>query len=67
VAGVVCVALAFWQLPLAHQRGILLHELGHLALERPHTEADADREARRRFGVRIGYRSSRWGRRLEYA
>ena len=68
VRRVVCIARAFWRLPRRHQRGVLFHELGHLALgPRRHSEAAADRAAHRHYDVHIRYRSSaRWGERLEY-
>ncbi len=64
---IVCAARAFWALPARHQVGVLVHELGHLALGPGHPggERAADAEARRRFGVRIRYRDTRWGRRLQ--
>lgn len=65
-AGVICVAGAFTRLPWRHRAGLLAHELGHLALgDRAHSERDADRAARQLFGLRVGYRDTRWGRRLQ--
>jgi hypothetical protein len=68
VHGVVCIAKALWRIPARYQRGVLFHELGHMALApAAHTEAAADREAERRYGVRIQHRDTRWGRRLQDA
>lgn len=66
--GRICVAGAFYSLPMGHQLGLILHELGHMAFKGRHTEAQADRAAVRRFGIPIRYRSTkRWGRRLQWA
>lgn len=41
--GVVCVAPAFYDLPAEFQAGILIHELGHIALAgQKHNEHQAD-------------------------
>lgn len=66
----ICVAGAFRDLPEAHQRGILLHELGHLLLidtNPEHSERDADVVAISRYKRKIEYKDSEFGRRLQWA
>lgn len=68
-AGVICVARVFFALPTEHQRGILAHELGHMMLANRarHTERDADLAASAYLGVRVRYRNTVWGNRLQWA
>jgi hypothetical protein len=64
----ICVAQAFDALPEPYQRGLLAHEVGHLLLgEGPHSEAAADAAVRKALGVRVRYKDTRWGERLQYA
>lgn len=63
--GVVCHANAARRLDAAWQRGLVAHELGHLAvgLDRSHDERDADRVGGLVAGVRVerrGPRSLEW-------
>lgn len=65
--GVLCVARAFYRLPLGHRLGLIVHEVGHLELQgRPHSELQADQAAFRRYGIRVQYRNTRWGRHLQW-
>ncbi len=65
--GIICVARAFERLPERFKLGILYHEAGHLLLDdADHSEAEADEAAERTFGVRIVYRDSAYGPRLQY-
>lgn len=66
----ICVAGAFFTLPIEHQRGLILHELGHIALQDinpDHSERDADVIAHQRYKVKVEYRSTEHGRRLQWA
>jgi len=64
----ICVADAFFDLPRRHQRGLMAHELGHLLQgDRRHSEADADHAVHQMLGIKVRYRDSRYGRRLQYA
>ncbi len=63
----ICVAEAFDALPESHQRGLLAHEIGHLLLgPGAHTEVEADAAVLRALGVRVRYKDTRWGKRLQY-
>ncbi len=67
---IICVARAFDDLPSEHQRGLIFHELGHLALldSHPnHSEREADVVVGYRYRVKIEYRDSEHGRRLQWA
>ncbi len=67
---IICVARAFDTLPEAHQRGLIFHELGHLALidlHPNHSEREADEVAKYRYRTKIEYRDSEFGRRLQWA
>ncbi len=67
---VICVARAFDTLPLEYQRGLIFHELGHLALldlHPNHSEREADLVAWYRYRVKIEYQNSEHGRRLQWA
>ena len=61
--GTICVANAFFSLPLEFRWGILYHELGHLA--GAEGEMEADRRAEELFGVRIERVDSRYGSNLQ--
>jgi hypothetical protein len=64
---VICVARAFWKLPIGHQMGLIAHEIGHiLAGEREHREYKADEAANRYFGIDIKYKDSEYGYFLQY-
>lgn len=58
----ICIAPALLSLPGRFRWAILLHELGHLGLREPHTEAQADRAGGALAGVtvhRANYREAR--------
>jgi len=63
--GQICVADAFLDLPIEIRLGILLHELGHLALGNRGTETDADHMAREISGIEVYREDSEHGKRLE--
>jgi hypothetical protein len=67
---VICVAHAFFVLPPSYRYGILLHELGHLALLKKgidaHTETDADIAGGELAGVSILRRPYQDQKRIEY-
>jgi hypothetical protein len=64
-AKTICVARAFDDLPVQHQDGIVLHEIGHLLAGKRATEQDADIAIRKLTGIRIYYIDSRYGNQLE--
>jgi len=64
--GVICVARAFWRLPRRHRLGVLAHEAGHVLAGRAAGEHAADEAAARALGITIRYRTTRWGRKLQY-
>lgn len=64
----ICVAEAFWALPERHFFALLAHELGHvLAAEAglESTEKEADQAAEKYFGIKILYKETRYGHRLQ--
>lgn len=61
--GVICVAGAFYRLPVNYRLGILLHELGHLAGAEGEDEADI--LAEEMTGIPIRRINSRFGENLE--
>jgi len=63
VKGVICVARAYYTLPVKYRVGVLLHEFGHLAGARD--EMDADALAFKLFGVEVERADSVWGKDLE--
>lgn len=63
---VICLANKFLKLPKKYQLGILFHEIGHLILGPRGTELQADRAAEGYFKIRIKYKSSRYGKDLQY-
>lgn len=65
--GVICVASKLFDLPPRIMLGILVHELGHLALANKldHGEPDADAKGGDMAGIRIMRVSSRSGSNLE--
>jgi hypothetical protein len=66
-AGAVCLAHGIVFLPRGFILGILLHELGHLALlPGDHSEAEADQAGGRLAGVRIRRRTHGRALDLEY-
>lgn len=63
----ICVTPEFYELPQGYQLGILLHELGHLALKgKNHSEEDADSIAFLMSGALIERRTYRGMKGLEY-
>lgn len=64
---VVCVAPEIFELPGAYVSGILIHELGHVALAcLPHSEAQADRMATIISGIEVQRRDYRKLKNLEF-
>lgn len=64
---VVCVTAAWKTIPIEYQMGLIAHEIGHLlAGNVEHPEKEADRLAQMFFGIRIRYRNSSYGKRLQY-
>jgi len=66
---IICVASAFNFLDPSHQRGLVLHELGHLLLidsHPSHSERDADAAVSTRYRTKIQYVDSEFGRRLQW-
>ena len=59
----ICVARAFFYLPESIQVALLAHEIGHLM--GGESETSANRIANMEFGIRIKYRDTPYGRRLE--
>jgi hypothetical protein len=59
------VARAFQELPLRHQKAILLHEYGHLIAGQNGSEADANRAIEEFTGRKIFYVDSVYGDGLE--
>lgn len=66
-SNIICVAKAFYRLPLSHQMGLLVHEIGHLLLgSEEHEEYEADLAAMEKFGITVRYKDSRYGDFLQY-
>ena len=66
-ANTICVTPEFNDLPVGYHLGILLHELGHIALmDRKHSECDADHQSFETFGVTIIRRTYKGMKNLEY-
>lgn len=64
---VICVAPSFFRLPLEHQTGLIAHEVGHLlAGESEDREYKADEAANSFFKIKIKYKDSPYGERLQY-
>jgi hypothetical protein len=63
---VICVAGAFFDLPIGHQAGILAHEVGHILAGWNGGEADADAHAEILLGVTITYRDGPHGKNLQW-
>ena len=63
----ICVTPEFYNLPQVYRVGILLHELGHVALQEgtDHSEAEADGIITILCGIRIHRRTYRGLKRLE--
>ena len=62
----ICVTPEFYELPQTYRMGILLHELGHIALQsHDHSEAQADEIVFIMSGVRLHRRTYRGMKRLE--
>ena len=63
----ICVAKAFFSLPIEHKAGLIAHEIGHLLIgPEEHEEYEADLAAMRKFGVVIRYKNSVYGDFLQY-
>lgn len=62
----ICVARAFWKIPIEIQLGLLLHELGHLIDPDEDSELWIDRLASRTFGIHIHRVDTPYGNNLEY-
>lgn len=64
----ICITPEFHDLPQSYRLGILLHELGHIAMTyktKPHSEAEADAMIEIISGVHIHRRTYRGLKRLE--
>jgi len=67
ISGCICKAIAFDKIPANHQLALLLHELGHLAIEGDHSEEEANEMVKRIFGVSLKYvPKTPWGARLQF-
>ena len=67
IPGFICKALAFDKIPLNHQLALLLHELGHLVIEKEHGEEEANEAAKEISGITIKYIPiTPWGNRLQF-
>lgn len=63
----ICVAEAFFGLPIEHQAGLIAHEIGHLLMgPYYHEEYEADLAAMEVFGIAIRYKTSKYGDFLQY-
>jgi len=63
----ICVAESFYKLPISYQLGLIAHEVGHILVGRAsHKESQADKEANKFFGIKVLYRDSKYGKRLQY-
>ena len=63
----ICLALAWKHISIDHQMGVLAHEVGHLLHGKvEHTEGEADKEANKFFSIKILYKDSKYGKRLQY-
>lgn len=60
----ICIAHAMRNLPATHYYGILAHEIGHLISGGG--ERQADRIMYETYGIKIRYKDSKYGNRLEY-
>jgi len=64
---IICVAKEWFNLPLKNQMGLIAHEVGHLLVNKKHhKEQEADRQANKFFGIKVRYKTFRYGRRLQY-
>ena len=67
--GVICVSRSFWDLPETNRLGLLLHEAGHVLMERVkhnHTEDEANDAIYHASGIRVWYRDGNGGPQLEW-
>ena len=63
----ICVCKEFYNLPPEHQDGLIAHEVGHLLHKgQDHSEQDADNAFKEKYGIRIKYKNSRYGKRLQF-
>lgn len=63
---VICVCRAFFLLPEKHQKGIYLHEIGHLLAGRRASEAKANQAVLEEYRIEIKYVSGPYGKNLEW-
>ncbi len=50
----ICVADAFYDLPVSYQLGLVAHEIGHILVGKvTHKEQEADKKANMFFGIKI--------------
>lgn len=66
--GVICVASSFFDLPENVRLGLLLHEVGHILLDRKpgHSEDAANDAVYKASGVRVYYRDGKHGPEVEW-
>jgi hypothetical protein len=62
---VICLSEAFQDLPVQHYWAIFAHEIGHLIAGYEGDERAANRAANKHFKIKILYRDSKFGKRLE--
>lgn len=63
----VCISESFWGLPVSYKLGLIAHEIGHILVGKiNHKEQEADKQANRFFGIKVLYRDSVHGKRLQY-
>lgn len=62
----ICVSSAFGDLPETHKLGILLHEVGHVLAGQRASEKRSNETILKASGIRVRYRDSRYGSRLEW-
>jgi hypothetical protein len=63
----ICIAGEWRGLPINFQMGVIAHEVGHLLFgSTDHTEQDADKAANKFFDIKIKYKDSSHGKRLQW-
>lgn len=64
---VICVTAAWKIIPIEYKMGLIAHEIGHLLVgEVDHSESEADRLANMFFDIKIRYKDSIYGKKLQY-